>query len=148
MKKRIQFSLLLTFLSIAAFISPVNAQNVTKELTAFTKQFQDAYNKKDVKALKEKYTTDAVRTGTDGHIINGSDSIVAYYGEMFKNDVTVAIKQDKVTEKDGNTIATGTYEVTGSSTTGEKINLKGAYSNTVVKEGGQWKIAKQALTAL
>jgi len=148
MKKTIQFSLLLAFISIAAFISPVKAQDATKELTAFTKKFQDAYNKKDVKALKEKYTTDAVRTGTDGQIQNGSDSIVAFYGEMFKNDVTVAIKQEKVTEKDGNTVATGTYEVNGSSKAGEKINLKGAYSNTVVKEGGQWKIAKQVLTAL
>ena len=148
MKKTIKFSLLLTFLSMAAFINPVKAQDATTELTAFTKRFEDAYNKKDVKALKEMFTKNAVRTGTDGKIYNGNDSIAAVLETMLKNNVTVAIKQQKVATENGSTVVTGTYQVTGSSTSGEKIDLKGAYTNTVVKEEGQWKIAKQLLTAL
>jgi len=148
MKKTIQFSLLLAFLSIAAFINPVKAQDATKELNAFTKRFEDAYNKKDIKALKELFTRDAVRTGTDGQTQNGNDAIVAIYEELLKGNVTVAIKQEKVVTENGSTVATGTYQVTGTSASGEKIDAKGAYNNTVVKEGGQWKISKQNLTTL
>ena len=148
MKKTIQFSLLLAFLSVTAFINPLKAQNPTKELNAFTKRFENAYNKKDVKTLKEMFTQDAVRTGTDGQSQNGSDAIIAFYEELLKGDVTVAIKQDKVVTENGSTIATGTYQVKGTSASGEKLDLKGAYNNTVVKEGGQWKISKQNLTAL
>lgn len=147
MKKTIKFSLLLAFISVAAFVNTVKAQDVTTELAAFTKRFEDAYNKKDVKALKEMFTKDAVRTGTDGKIYNGNDSIAAVLGTMLKNNVTVAIKQEKVVTENGSTVVTGIYQVTGSSTSGEKIDLKGAYTNTIVKEEGQWKIAKQILTS-
>jgi uncharacterized protein (TIGR02246 family) len=100
-------------------------------------------------AIKEMFTTDALRTSTDGKTQNGKDSIGAFYEQTLKNDVKVAIKQAKVvTENDDSIVATGTYQVTGSSTTGEKIDIKGAYTNTVVKDGSQWKIAKQIPTAL
>jgi uncharacterized protein (TIGR02246 family) len=148
MKKTIQFSLLLAFLSITAFINPLKAQDATKELNAFTKRFENAYNKKDVKSLKEMFTKDAIRTGTDGQTQNGNDAIVAFYEELLKGNVTVAIKQDKVVTENGSTVATGTYQVTGTSASGEKIDAKGAYNNIVVKEGGQWKISKQNLTGL
>lgn len=149
MKKTIKFSFLLAFLSIAAFINPMKAQDATTELAAFTKRFEDAYNKKDINALKGMFTKDAVRTGTDGKIHNGIDSIVAVYEELLKSDATLTIKLEKVTpEKDNSAIATGTYQVVGSSKSGEKIDRKGAYNNTIVKENGQWKIAKQLLTAL
>lgn len=150
MKKTIRISLLLAFAAVTAFLNPLKAQDATKELSAFTKKFQDAYNKQDDKALKEMYTIDAVRITTDGKTMNGNKTIGAAFADYFKNNtVTGEIKQDKVvTEKDGSVTATGTYHVTGTAKTGEKIDRTGGYTNTVVKVKGQWKIAKNVLVAL
>ena len=148
MKKTIRFSLLLAFVSMAAFISPVTAQDATTELAAFTKRYQDAFNKKDINALKAMFTKDAVRTGTDGKANNGVDSIASVLEAAMKSDVTVSIQQEKVVTENGITIATGTYHLTGTSTSGEKIDRKGAYTNTLVKDGGRWKLTKQVLTNL
>ncbi len=149
MKKTIKFSLLLALVSITAFINPLHAQGITKDLLGFAKQFQAAYNKKDDKALKTMYTDDAVRVGTDGSTITGSENIVA---ELVKNysagKVTIEILQEKVVTTDGVTTTTGTYHVTGKTDAGEPIEIKGGYTNTVVKVKGHWKISKSVLTAM
>jgi len=51
-------------------------------------------------------------------------------------------------QPDGTVLAAGTYHVTGTSKAGEKIDRNGGYTNTVVKEGGKWKISKSVLTNL
>jgi uncharacterized protein (TIGR02246 family) len=150
MKQIIQRSLLLTIASVAVFITPVKAQDATKELAGFTKKFQDAYNKKDDKALKMMYTDDAVRVGIDGTSLTGNESISAEFAKQFEGaKQSIVIKQDKVvTQADGSTTATGTYHVTGTTNAGEKIDRSGNYTNTVVKVKGQWKIAKSVLVAM
>ncbi len=148
MKKIIKFSLL-SVLAIAAFINPLKAQDAKTELTAFVKKFQEAYNKKDDKALKEMYTKDATRTTTDGKVQNGYEEIRAWFADYLKNNkVMLALKLEKVSEKDGVTVITGIFHVTGTSAKGEKIDTKGGFTNTVVKEGGHWKISKSVLNAL
>lgn len=147
MKKMIKFSLL-SVLAVAAFINPLKAQDATKELTAFVKKFQEAYNKKDDKTLKGMYTKDATRTMMDGKVQNGNEEIRASFAEFLKeNAVTIEIKLDKVIEKDGSTTTTGTYHVTGTSAKAEKVDRTGIFTNAVVKENGQWKISKSVLTA-
>jgi len=150
MKKTIKCSLLLVLVSISGFILPLKAQDATKELASFTKKFQHAYNSKDDKALKMLYTDDAVRVTADGTTSTGCEAIVAQFRDYFnENKVTLALKQDKVeTTGDGATTATGTYHITGTSKTGEKIDRSGRYTNTVVKVNGHWKIAKTVLTAI
>ncbi|MFT3910271.1 MAG: nuclear transport factor 2 family protein [Ferruginibacter sp.] len=148
MKKIIKFSLL-SALAIAAFINPLKAQDAKAELAAYVKKFQDAYNKKDDKGLKEMYTKDATRTTMDGKIQNGNEAIGAWFADYLKNNkVTLALKLDKVTEKDGVTEITGTFHVTGTSAKGEKIDTKGGFTNTMVKDNGHWKISKSVLIAL
>jgi uncharacterized protein (TIGR02246 family) len=150
MKKSIKLSLLSAVISVTAFVTPLKAQDATKELAAFTKKFQAAYNNKDDKTLKTMYTDDATRIGTDGTTSTGCDSIAAQFKDYFTaNKVTIVIKQDKVdTQADGSATATGTYHVTGTSNTGEKIDRSGTYTNTVVKVKGHWKISKSVLTAM
>lgn len=148
MKKTIQFSLLLGFLAITSLINLVKAQDATNELTAFTKRFEDACNKKDTKAMKELFTKDAVRVNTDGQTENGLDAIVAAYEELFQMKMTVTIKQEKVTTENGTTLSTGTYQATGSTPSGEAFDAKGGFIHTMVKENGQWKISKQVLNSL
>ena len=148
MKRTIQFSLLLVFLSITALINPAKAQDATKELTAFTKRFEDACNKRDVKAIKEMFTKDAVRTDPEGQSQTGNDAIAAAFEELFQNKLTVTLKQEKVAFDNGNNVSTGTYQASGTSSSGDSWEAKGTFSNTMMKEGGQWKISKQVLTAL
>jgi uncharacterized protein (TIGR02246 family) len=147
MKKIIQF-ILLTVLAVTAFINPLKTQDAAKELTAFTKKFEQIYNKKDDKALKEMYTKDATRTNTDGTVVTGNEAIGALFAELFKGKISLVLVQDKVVTADGITTATGNYHVTGTSAKGEKIDRKGIYTNTVVKENGDWKISKSVLSAL
>jgi uncharacterized protein (TIGR02246 family) len=148
MKKIFKFSLL-AVLAVSALINPLKAQDAKKELTGFVKKFQEAYNKKDDKALKEMYTTDATRTMTDGKIQNGNEEIRTAFADFLKeNTATIEIKLDKVVEKDGTTTMTGIYHVTGTTAKGEKLDRSGAFTNTVVKEKGGWKISKSVLTAL
>jgi len=150
MKKIIQRSLLLAIVSLTAFIAPLKAQDATKELAAFTKKFQAAYNSKDDKTLKTMYTDDATRTAADGTVNSGSEAIVAQFRDYFtENKVMLDLKQTNVAvQTDGSATATGIFHVTGTSKTGEKIDRKGGYTNTVVKANGHWKIAKSVLTAL
>ena len=143
-----QFSLLLGFLAITSIINPAKAQDATKELNAFTKRFEEAYNKKDIRAIKEMFTKDAVRINTDGQTETGNDAIVAAYEELFQMKLTVTIKQEKTAFDNGSTVSSGTYQATGSSPSGDPIDAKGSFSNTMVKENGQWKISKQVLNSL
>ena len=46
------------------------------------------------------------------------------------------MEDEAITENGGNVIVTGTYHVTGTSKSGEKIERKGSNVNTVVKQGG------------
>jgi uncharacterized protein (TIGR02246 family) len=148
MKQTIQLSLLAAIALLTAFFTPLQAQDATKELAVFTKKFQAAYNSKDEKALKTMYTDDAVRTAPNGTSLTGSDVIAAQFKDYFtENKVSLDLKQTNVeTQADGSATAAGTYHVTGTSKTGEKIDRNGAYTNTLLKLKGHWKIAKSVVT--
>ena len=148
MKKTIHLSLLFTFLSIISFVDTTTAQDATKELTAFTKRFEEAFNKKDIKAIKEMFSKDAVRISAEGQTQTGNAAIVTAYEELFLNKLTVTITQEKVATENGSTVSSGTYHATGSTQSGESIDSKGSFVNTMIKEGGQWKISKQTLNSL
>lgn len=148
MKKTIQFSLLLVFVTIASLVNTAKAQDTTKELTAFTKRFEEAFNKKDIKAIREMFTKDAVRTSSDGQSQTGNDAIVAAYEELFQSKLTLTIRQEKVATENGSIVSTGTYQATGSTQSGEAIDAKGSFSNSMVKDNGQWKISKQVVNSL
>jgi len=151
MKQTIKFSLLLAIAFCIALVNPLAAQNINNDMNALAKKYEIAYNHKEVKALKGMYTKDAVRVNPDGNTITGIDAIGDSTALDFKNNkvIMVKIKPDKsVKESDGSVTATGTYHVTGTTKKGEKIDFKGAYTNTVVKEGGNWKITKMILKAV
>jgi ketosteroid isomerase-like protein len=146
MKKTIQF-LLFVFVLISAFVNPLKAQDVKKELDVFTKKFEEAYNKKDDKALKAMFTMDAVRTEANGTVTTGDENIAAVMVTGWTGSKPVLmIKHDKAEKQaDGSVITSGTYHVGGTTDAGEKLDINGSYTNTVVKEKGKWKIAKMVL---
>ncbi len=142
MKKAIHITLA-AFVFMTAFINPVKAQDNKKEMETLAKNYEDAYNKKDAKAIKEFYTKDAVRINSDGTTTNGSEAIAADAAEFFaNNNATIKITvSNTVTESDGTVTATGTFEGSTGGT-----DFSGNYTNTNVKEDGQWKISKSVLT--
>ena len=151
MKKTIKFSLLLAIAFCIALVNPLAAQNINNDMNALAKKYESAYNRKDVKALKGMYTKDAVRVNPNGNTITGIDDISDSTAADFNNSkaIMVKIKADKnVKESDGSVTTSGTYHIMGTTKMGEKIDFKGAYTNTVVKEGGKWKIAKMILKAV
>ncbi|MEO5681740.1 MAG: nuclear transport factor 2 family protein [Chitinophagaceae bacterium] len=150
MKKTITRFMLVSIAAITAFITPLKAQDDTRDLSTFTKKFQDTYNKHNEKALKMMYTDDAVRIGTDGTTLTGNEAISAEFAKSFADiKPVIEITQNKAEKQaDGNTVATGTYHLKGTTAAGESVDLKGSYVNTVVKVKGQWKIVKSVLTAM
>jgi len=149
MKRTITFSLLSAIALWMAWVNPLTAQNTNTDMSALAKKYESAYNQKDIKVIKGMYTKDAVRVNTDGSRTTGSEAIAELVNADFKNNKTIVkIKVDKnVKESDGSITSTGTYHVTGATGSGEKIDFKGAFTNTTVKEGGKWKIAKSVLSS-
>ncbi len=142
------------FLFAALFLSTsgLKAQSVNdeRELQAFARQFMAAYNAQDHVALQQMYTEDAVRIDQQGNEIKGAGNIAAYFENQFiKSDVTLLLKQMSVhwSDKEHALVANGAYEIYGVTYVYDiPIQNTGNYSNTMLKQNGQWKIAKSVLT--
>ncbi|MEO8415186.1 MAG: nuclear transport factor 2 family protein [Ginsengibacter sp.] len=143
MKKAIHIIVTTAFVFMAAFTNPIKAQDNKKEMETLAKNYGDAYNKKDAKAIMQFYTKDAVRVNPDGTTTNGSEAIAADATAFFaNNNPTIKITVSNcVAESDGSVTTTGTYEGNTGNT-----DFGGNYTNTCVKEDGQWKISKSVLT--
>lgn len=150
MKQVIKLSLLLAIFFAIMPGNSLRAQSTKAELLKLTKQFQDAYNAKNEEALKAMYSADAVRIDAQGVTTTGNDSISANFAQFFNsNSVKIVIHQLTVnTGADGKLTATGTYHLTGTAKDGKPIDIKGGYNNTVMKDGGLWKITRSVLTAM
>ena len=125
-----------------------SVDDAEKEMQKVVDAFESAYNKEDAQGLKVLFADDAVRTETDGSVLNGNEAISNMFAEAFaNNDLKVEITQKTAEpQPDGSIHSTGTYHVTGKSTTGETIDRTGNYDVIDVKEDGDWKIKKQTLT--
>lgn len=141
------------FMILTAFVNPVRAQDHKKEMANFAKQYQDAYNKKDLKALEELYTKDAIEINIDGTVINGNGAIMASMADVLKkgSDKIKIIPDKSITNSDGSVTSTGIYyiyHVTGTSAKDEKIDGGGNFTDTIVKDNGHWKISKSVLSKM
>jgi len=145
MKKTIQIGLYLMFASLILTF-PAMAQNYEKEMEAMTKNFEKAYNKKDVKALLNMFTADAVRSYSDGRNFNGISEIEAGMVEDFASaDFKVSIMPGtSESGPDGTIIGNGTYHLWGKAG-GEDVDMTGSYTNTLVWVDGKLKISKNSL---
>jgi ketosteroid isomerase-like protein len=114
--------------------------DLKKEMDEFVKKFEAGYNKNDDKTLKMLYTDNAVRIDPDGTVTTGNENIrLSYIQSWASTKLALTIKQKNVEKQaDGTVIASGTYFVSGTTTAGENIYADGAYTNTMIKENGQW----------
>lgn len=146
--------LILTVIFCTATFGNLQAQSVNDELDmhAFARKFMAAYNDGDHAALRKLYADDAVRIDQAGKEIKGADNIAAYFADQFRlNNATLLLKQTGLhwSDFEHGWVAKGNYEVYGITNVYDiKIHLTGTYNNTMVKDNGQWKIAKTYLTPL
>ena len=146
MKKIIKLSLLLAFVCAAAVMNPLQAQMTSAEHAALAKKYQDAYNSRNDKAMLAMYTKDAIRVTPDSVVTNGTEAIGKQFAEEFKHTTaTLEITPQNAMEKDGSSVGTGTFHLTGKNDKDEKMDIMGTYTNTMKKEKGQWKIAKSVI---
>jgi len=127
----------------AAFLTitvALTAQTADPEIAKLVTQYQASYNKNDGKALAAMYTADALRVGPTGQLIAGRAAIEKDYLANFAGP----FKGTKLTLRPGRTqvvkpdvaLIEGTYEVSGAA-----APVKGRYVNTLVRDGGQWRLA-------
>jgi uncharacterized protein (TIGR02246 family) len=116
------------------------AQQPNPEIQKTMKQMEAAFNKGDAKALGALYTTEALRISSTGGFIQGRAAIEKDAAES----LTGRYKGMKLVLHSGKTqmltpdvaVIEGTFEITGGSAPG-----RGRYLNTLLREGGQWRIA-------
>lgn len=116
------------------------------------RQIMASYNAGDHAALAAMYTTDAVRIDVNGNKTEGADNIGTFYAEEFlRNNTTLLIKQNGLFWSDAEHawVAKGTYQVYGISHVYDiVIDATGQYAHTVLKQNGEWKIAKSVFSPL
>lgn len=143
--------LLLTILGSTVLLQ---AQSVNDEVDmhTFARKFMAAYNSDDHATLQKMYTPDAVRIDQAGKEIKGADNIAAYFADQFlKNNATLLLKQTELVWADAEhaLVAKGTYEIYGKTNVYDiPIDVTGQYANVMLKQNGEWKIAKSMLLPL
>jgi ketosteroid isomerase-like protein len=123
-------------------------QTIELSLADFSKKYEDAYNKEDHATLQTYWTADAVRVYKDGSTITSAAAIGAHHAKTFENqDVVLTTTVTSVSRGDDEHayIQKGTFQVTGVNTKGEKIDISGSFTRTMVQVNGAWKIAKTVL---
>jgi ketosteroid isomerase-like protein len=144
---------LLLLVSISA-ISISQAQEASNEndMQVFARNFMCAYNQGDTDALRKMYSEYAVRIDQEGNEMTGGDKIIAYFADQFRqNNTTLLLKQTGLHWSDYNHawVASGTYEIYGKTNVYDiDIHQTGAYQNVMIKDKGQWQIAKSMLNPL
>lgn len=121
-----------------------SARQADPELDPLLTQYQSAWNKGDAKSLAALYSQNALRMQPTGAPLMGRAAIEQFFIQSFAG----AWKGTKLNLKAVATqrvnadvrIQEGTFEVTG----GTGAPQRGRYVNTVVREGGQWKLASVA----
>ena len=132
-----------TLAALLGVAGALHAQASDPALEQFLQQYEDAYNKGDVRALADLHTEDVLRLGSDGRALAGRSAI--------EQDVAAALngprKGSRASIQPGRTqflkpdvaLVDGTYEVTGGT-----APVRGRYLITLLRDGSQWRIASIA----
>ena len=144
-----QLTLFSLFFALAFGIQSCNTSrkgNYQDAIKQINEKFQDAYKTKDDKAIKKLYTDDATLVTPYG-TVHGSEAIRASLEEDFSNHdsstrmkITIESIEDETNET---LIVKGRFHITGNKIKPNlPFELEGPYTQTFVKENGEWKITK------
>ncbi|HEX6215125.1 MAG TPA: SgcJ/EcaC family oxidoreductase [Vicinamibacterales bacterium] len=125
------------------------AQSPDQEFQKIADAFMAAWANADAKAIAALHTKNGVRVtgGTDGASV-GTAAIVQGFTTTLAGPykgTKLVIKSNKFHQVDANTyVGEGTYQITGGAVP-PGTPTSGQYMNTMVREGGAWKIAASAV---
>lgn len=145
MRKSYQTLLLLTGF-LAAFVSPLTAQNIEQEISDLAQQWQAAYNRADHAALGAMYTDKVISYNEDGssNTVSKADIEASFANDFKEYSLHTAVTLTRMlAQKGGKVKVFGTYANTGSSKkTGDAISESGKFEHVAVQEGGVWKLCE------
>ena len=147
MKKSISIGLFCLF--ICTLISvPLYAQDLSAELATIAKNYEKAYNDRNVASLVAFYTMDAERIFSDSRTFKGKKEIAAGIEADFTDSQLMVSIQNSSYEQnpDGSITMLGTYQLKGIAG-GQAVDVSGKYTNTLKKVSGKWLISKSSLVS-
>ena len=116
------------------------AQKPDADMEALTRSFEQAFNKGDAKAIAALFTKEAMQLAPDGQLLTGQSAIEQHHAKVFggpAKGARLALKPGRTQEVTSDVrITEGTYQVTGGTMPGS-----GRYMNTLLRQGGQWRLA-------
>jgi uncharacterized protein (TIGR02246 family) len=147
--KRVLLILLLNL----AFVLPMAAQepdaDIHNALRRLKATMTKALNERDLDTIVANVDPNVVFTTMNNDVRRGPDQIRAYFAEMLTapghvvKDVKVSFEADALTTLYGGDsgVAYGSSNDTYELTSGDKFNIHGRWSCTMVKSGDRWLIA-------
>lgn len=122
------------------------------DMQAFARNFETAYNQENTDAIREMYTEYAVRIDQEGNEMVGAAKIAAFFAKQFKdNNATLKLNQIGLnwSDRENAWVADGTFALFSNTCKFDfEVPETGEYSNVMVENNGQWKIARSVLTPL
>jgi len=146
--------MLFTALLSAVTFTKIHAQMSTNnsEMQLFARDYMAGYNQRDTDALKGMYSEYVSRTDQQGNEMVGANEVMNYLSSQFSlNDATLLLRQSSVhwSEAERAWVALGTYEILGKTIVYDiDVHTTGTYTNTMIRDKDQWKIAKTVLTPI
>lgn len=116
--------------------SPTSNTAGSSDVGQLINAYQDAYNKKDLKALRKLFAADAIRNNSDGTIVSGIDNIIDYYRGTFDiySDANLQLRGENTgAQADGNLVSSGTWRFRGKKADGSSVDLRGSFRNILKK---------------
>jgi len=137
MNKRVAFLAVAVVLTVCATL---NAQKVDPEIQKLGDQYQAAFNKGDSKALSQLFAENGMMINAAGQLVKGraaieKDGSTAFSGVLKGAKLTIHPGSSQSVTGDV-ALAEGTFEIASG-----QAPLKGRYMDTVVRQGGQWRLA-------
>jgi ketosteroid isomerase-like protein len=127
-----------TALVLLGMLSPVMAAELSKaDREKIGAAYEASFNKKDAAGIAALFTKDGIHVNQ-----SGIRKPAEFYGEVFKSGFDkLDAKVEQVYPLTADTaIASGTFVITGKSDKGEALKASGRWSDTLINEGGAWKI--------
>jgi len=111
------------------------------ELETFAKAWDGAFNSGDMAKLAGFYASSGRVIPAGGKSVEGRDAIADFFAGVRANGLTKhEIKVHTVVDRGDTAIATGTWNLSGSSETGDGASFGGNWVNVLARDGAGWTI--------
>jgi uncharacterized protein (TIGR02246 family) len=129
---------------VASLTARVDWNGETKmknELETFAKAWDGALNSGDMAKLAGFYANSGRVIPAGGEPVEGRDAIADFFAGVRANGLTKhEIKVNTVVARGDTAVATGTWNLSGSSETGDGASFGGNWVNVLARDGAGWTI--------